>query len=227
MKTIEDTIYSDSKKIINSNILKKIINYVKENKILIILAYIVGTIGIFIRNYIVGLPFSPTNIIQSFIILIYMFLLLLPYIKLECLYIKLFNNLKNNMNKIYIVTIIASLLITYIILSLLLMSYTKSVIEVIIYYIFFPFISIFINGDKDVWKIMILICFYFLVLSIPMQIGGLKAQKVSFIEYDTNSSICYMYNYYGINDGLYQFKKGKKVIMIPIDKGYITYIYKQ
>ena len=112
-------------------------------------------------------------------------------------------------------------------ISFIIMDISSGIIITIIYYICFPLISIFINGDKNVWKLSLIVYIYVLICSIPMQLGGLKAQKVNFIEYENKSNICYIYDYYGINNGLYLFKSRNKVLLIPVDKGYISYIYKK
>ena len=64
-----------------------------------------------------------------------------------------------------------------------------------------------------------------LLLEIPIQLGGLKGQEIIYHSYDNVDNKCYMYSYYGVDDGLYQFKNGKKIVFIPIDKGYIEYSY--
>ena len=57
-----------------------------------------------------------------------------------------------------------------------------------------------------------------------MNIGGLKGHEVIYNDYKTNKKCEYIY--YGNYDNLYQFvtKDKNKVLLIPIDSGYIEYL---
>ena len=54
------------------------------------------------------------------------------------------------------------------------------------------------------------------------QAEDLKGQDVIYHDYESKQE--YKYTYYGNYENSYQFTSGKKVILIPNDKGYITYV---
>ena len=68
---------------------------------------------------------------------------------------------------------------------------------------------------------MTIICFTVIILEVPMSIGGLKGQEVVYYNFDTKEKNKYIY--YGNYEGLYQFVSDNKVILLPIDSGYIEY----
>lgn len=229
MKKLEDTFLFDSKRIIKNEKLINFKNYVKDNSLLIFVAYFVGVIGIFIRNYSVGLPFFSVSLIQAFIIFLYFLLFLTAYALLEYLYVKLYEEVKRKNKRniiIYSAYILLSIVTLCLILVFLLMNFFMSFFVVLYMYILYPLFVVYTEeGDKTIGRLISIIVFYYFIMLIPIQYGGLKEQKVMFINYASGENVCYLYDYYGNSDGLYLFKKDNRVILVPMENGYIMYDY--
>jgi len=103
---------------------------------------------------------------------------------------------------------------------------SSSVTIIVIYYIVLPLISAlqkkYDDYDDCIFNIFIIVIFFGINLYVPVSLGGLKGQDVIYHDYESKQE--YKYTYYGNYENSYQFTSGKKVILIPNDKGYITYV---
>lgn len=198
----------------------KIIKIFKNNIIIVFIAYFIGTCAVLIRNYFYGFPFSPINLLQSFVIFFYIALFGYVFIfvknKFELILVK----------KHRIISQIAQLMIVYIVLIVIvfllnLLNY-KVLFTLPWLYVIMPIISV-CDPNKYILFFWLSIISLFWILLIPLQFGGLSPQEVIFYDYDTKNTSTY--SFFGTANDFYQFKDGKNVIIIPIDKGYISYEY--
>ena len=88
-------------------------------------------------------------------------------------------------------------------------------------FIIFPIIQIVVSKSNIVTFIVSAVYFSLFIFNIPMQLGGLSSTKVTYYNYNSNVSVEYLY--FGNYDGMYQFIRDDKVVLIPIDSGYIEY----
>ena len=96
MKKVEDSIFYEIKRIFKkkNNKINKFVEIVKHESIFVLFAYFVGILAIIIRNYYTGLPFHSINLIQSFVLFIYVLIFFKIYINNEYYYISIFNSKK-------------------------------------------------------------------------------------------------------------------------------------
>ena len=143
------------------------------------------------------------------------------------LYIRFFHEFKKKhygTSFLFLICIGSSLLVLFIVFTILLGDYALAFIIVSFIYIGYLIYTVVLNNDIGFSLFITLLVLFLLLLFIPIQFGGLKGQKVMFNEYDNN--ICFLYTYYGNYDGLYEFKSNDDILLIPIEKGYILYNYK-
>ena len=189
----------------NKNI-EKIKQFIKNNLWITPLIYIIGIITLLLRNKMFGLPFNAISFIQFSVIVVYLIIFLFMYSFIEFNFIALFELIHKKANYKFI-KVIGHIAIK---LSL-------------IYFIFLPIILCFAYSEKiKITNIVIIIVFMTLIMEIPLSLGGFKGENVIYHNFNTNKK--QNYTYYGNYDGLYHFVSENKVILIPIDSGYIEYI---
>lgn len=206
----------------------KINELIKNNVIIIPLIYIVGTIALLIRNKIYGLPFSNITLLQFAVIVVYFFTFLGLYAVAESNMIEACKIVKNT-NKKKLACIYKNIIyhliyfsIAMLILIILTNSYKESVIISFSYLVFWPIFVIIVNNKNNfLSEIITVIYLLTIIVNIPMSIGGFKGQEVTYYNYQTEEKN--EYTYYGNYDGLYQFVNDDRVILIPIESGYIVY----
>lgn len=200
--------------------------FIKSNLWLTPFAYILGTIALFVRNMLCGLPFSPLSLLHFAIIVIYLIVFLLMYSFAEYEIVAFIDTvLSKKKHKILFI------LLYFIFFGLIYFGYyialyfffgVSSLSKQVVYFFFmlWPLFAILMD-NSIVTKIFTLFIFIILIMNIPMSVGGFKRQEVIYHSYDNNIESSYYY--YGNYDNLYQFQEGKKIILIPIDSGYIEY----
>lgn len=228
LKKIENSFSEEIINFITNKKIHIINNFIKESLWLTPLIYIIGTLALLIRNKMYGLQFIPISLLQFAIIVFYLIIFLTIYSLIEYNYIALFDLLKNK-EKSKLIKIIGHIVISilYYFVSFcflyLLIDDSILVIKLMIsYFIFWPIFVIFLNNKDIISNFITVIMFITLIINIPMSLGGLKGQKVIYHPFN-NSDNYQTYMYYGNYDNLYQFTSYDKVILIPIDSGYIEY----
>lgn len=202
--------------------------FIKNNLWITPLIYIIGTITLLIRNKMFGLQFSSISLLHFSLIVVYLIIFLIMYSLIEFNFISLFNIfLKKRDNKI--ITIIGHVIIFfiyYIIIFSFLYLLTDDIILtkniLLSYYVFCPlFVTLLDNRDLLMSNIINIVLFITLIMNIPISLGGFKGQNVIFHSFNNKKLDHYVY--YGNYDGLYQFVSKGKVVLMPIDSGFIEY----
>lgn len=229
MKKLDDSFAENIYKLISKINFEKISIFIKKNIWVTPFIYILGTIILLIRNKILGLQFAPLSIIQFTLIIVYIFLFFLAYSLVEYAILSFFDAIK----KFKIIAIFTSLLgigvyCIFIYLGLYALTGKSSLSFGIVgsCFLFYPIIQILYNFDNVFLLIFNFLLFTLCLFNIPMRLGGLAGTKVTYYCYECNCPKKYIY--YGNYEGMYQFieinnNNKNKVLLIPIDSGYITY----
>ena len=212
----------------NKNI-EKIKQFIKNNLWITPLIYIIGIITLLLRNKMFGLPFNAISFIQFSVIVVYLIIFLFMYSFIEFNFIALFELIHKKANYKFIKVIghimifISYFCLITCFLTLLINDNLIAIKLSLIYFIFLPIILCFAYSEKiKITNIVIIIVFMTLIMEIPLSLGGFKGENVIYHNFNTNKK--QNYTYYGNYDGLYHFVSENKVILIPIDSGYIEYI---
>lgn len=227
MKKIENSFYEDILSFFKKKDFNRINNFIKNNLWLTPVIYIIGTIALLIRNKMYGLQFHPISLLQFAVIVVYLITFLIIYSLIEFNFISLFSLIKKK-DKSETINIIGHIIlfILYFIISssllYLLIDDSKLIIKLILaYFIFWPIFIVFLNNRHKISNFITIIMFITLIMNIPMSLGGLRGQEVTYHDFSSNNE--YSYIYYGNYEGVYQFVSENEVILIPIDSGYIKY----
>ena len=182
-----------------------------------------GTISLIFRNQFLKLPLNYISIIQLAIILAYLVVYVGCYTVIEVVFIKLFEKGKKikKIGSLFVLEFCAWYLIYWFVQDI-----GTSIALSLIFYLIWPIMAILLKKFKNCVNILTITMFIVIILFIPIQYGGFQGQKVIYHNYESKEGI--EYTYHGNYDGLYQFTSENKVLLIPIDSGYIEYdgVYK-
>ena len=212
---------------LNKENITKLNNFIKNNLWLTPLIYIVGTLTLLIRNEKYGLQFAPISLLQFALILVYLVTFFGLYFLIILNIYGCFNLIKSKeKHKIFgiFLYVIIYMFLLYIVVNILfLLIDDKSIVLKILSFLFilWPIINAILIKKNIMTDIITVICFTSIIMEIPMSMGGLKGQEVIYHCFDTRKENKYIY--YGNYEGLYQFVSKGKVILLPIDSGYIEY----
>lgn len=196
--------------------------------ILSVIAYVTGTIILIYRNWSTGLPFTVITLQQLAVITVYFTISFVVLIGVEWLIDNIGSwNIENKLTHIIMAIIIEVVVICLIIgvISTVLFFFTRNwetallcstIIFLIIPYFFYTF-----RLGTGIKVIAFSIASLIIISIIPQNLGGLRSQEALFCAYDTKE--CHKVEYYGTADGLHQLVYEGKVLLIPIDKGYLSY----
>lgn len=209
--------------------------FYREHYALLALAvYAVGTIILCMRNGMVGLPFVTISIVQYAIIVFYVFIFITPAIVIDRIEMRLIKLRKDctfrqalkiswqQVGKTMLQVGLAEVLL----LSCLIQNIVLASFLVVITYFLTPALLNIMGGKIGrLLKYSIQICMcVIMVMFIPMSLGGMRSYKVEFCPNDgVVVENCKSYFYYGEFDGLYQFRDGETVILMPTGAGFIRY----
>lgn len=227
MKKLNNSFYAIAKKLKDSEVLVKINKLIKDNILLTPVIYIIGTIALLLRNKKYGLQFTNISLLQFAIMVAYIIFFLVIYSLIEYTYINLYELIRSKENKKiiksigYILLLILFMLTTFIFMYLITNDVSASIAAIIIYYILWPIVTLIFNKRDNLNFIYTIVVFIYMIINIPMQLGGLKGQEVIYHEYNNGEKN--EYTYYGNYEDLYQFTSEDRVFLIPIDSGYIEY----
>lgn len=227
MKKTENSFYKEISEFLKNDKINDINNYIKKNLWITPLIYIIGTIALLIRNKRYGLQFTTISLLQFALIVVYLIGFLKVYSLIEYNFIKLFevwkkkekHKIKMTIKHLFFYSIYFGFI--FCIMFLLTDNYKIALKLCISYYLFYPIFIVHLSNPDKISNIIIIIFFITLIMEIPISLGGFKGKDVIFHDYNTNKEEKYIY--YGNYDDLYQFTTGNKVILIPIDNGYIEY----
>lgn len=183
------------------------------------ISYIVGVALIIIRQHMVGLPFSVTNVFQAIVVATYflglsMYSLYANYVIMRLRENKINIEDRKNYGLIWIVLTFILFIALLVLLGnasvsiLLSFSYSYCVTKLPKWMPFEVAVAIVIGLNAIT------------IFCIPSDMGGLRSQTVLFCRNDSQDS-CSEYEYYGTTDGLYQLSNQAGTYLIPVDQGYI------
>lgn len=227
MKKIEHSFYNEIFDCFKTKNFSKINQFIKNNLWLTPLVYIIGTIALLIRNKMFGLQYTSISLLQFSLIVVYLIIFLVMYSCIEFNFIVLFDLInKKDESKVtkivgHIILFLLYFLMVYCFMYILIDDTNVTIKLVLSYFILWPIFLIFLNNNDKLSNLVTILFFITLIMNIPISLGGFKGQDVIYYDYNTNEKIEYIY--YGNYDGLYQFVLKDKVILIPIDSGYIEY----
>lgn len=189
--------------------------------IMITASYIVGVALIIIRQHLVGLPFSVSNILQAAVVAVYflgltIYLLYINYVITRLMMAKV--NIENR--KTYILIKIALVAILFLALFVL---FGDTLAAALLSFIYLCCITKLPKWAPFEVSIALMVGLNIIaIFYIPSDMGGLRSQTVYFCENSAQEK-CGEYEYYGVADGLYQLENETGIYLIPIDQGYIQY----
>lgn len=215
----------------NKQTLKTIANFCCKYYILgLFLIYAIGTVILAMRNLAAGFPFTALSVIQYAAILFYAALMVAPLIVVNVAqqgiyekrsHLRFFDKLKLTFQLLgweYLIITFAAILLWTVFLG----NPILAALCVLPAYIIVPVLGIF-RGSFS-WFIKIVTyaaAAWITIFQVPISAGGLKAFPVTFCSFSTEE--CQTYTFFGEANGLYQFRDGDDVLLLPADSGYLRY----
>lgn len=210
-------------------------SFVEQHSIILApIIYVIGTIIICLRNSLIGLPFVTISIVQYAVLVFYVLIFLAPLILVESAEKRTRAQITSDLKfsakfKLYwrgVGKIMLEFsLVETIIFSLLFQDVILAVIVVIVTYFVASRLPDFLGKELGhILKYTIQLCMCVVVIMlIPMSLGGMRSFRVTFCQLEPTEEACVEYNYYGEYNGLYQFRDGDTIMLIPTDTGYLQY----